>query len=492
MEKPLPFTPEGKKLEERQAAIEAAKGIIAENARERELQKRTEERKANERTYFVPENDNLVYATPSEEALKKYPWLKAGEVAVWNKNTGKPVYTYVDENGMPMEPKDAAIQNAKAEITGDDSVRPGKEAAVLQLPEVKNKMAVRTKKGTLGSYADKLLKEKFGEDYIRSKFKGEDGQEKNGAELHDEIQQELYDQLNAELREARIRLAVADDETAGKIQKSIIERWGFAQDKGSIETALNDLQAQLEDLKDYAQQRIERAKSDREIVVEQMNRRGAEIDSKTSPYTDQTFNARGVDSEYSYLKTNLDAIDDQIRSWEAVRDSDNIGVLRGMKNTLGDLKKWDYGLHDIDRGVALLTSKGDKQQDLLRRVNEAGGAASFENATTGDVYRWSKIAGQSIPFVADFMMTGGGFKALGKAGGKQAVKWAEKQGMKGLKKAIVKNMGVGAGEIAASYTLVTTLQGLKTAGDIMQRTRQDSQASTKETGNISLSAMKTG
>ena len=419
------------------------------------------------RTQFVPEAENVVMATPTADTLKKYPWLKADEAVPFDRNTGEPLHTWVDEQGNPISQRNLDVRRAKEEITGaKEQMRPA--AASLQLPGGTTR-GVRLD-GSISGYVDNMMKQQYGDDYINKQYITKDGRQLSGAEYLNEKEQETYDELNDEIRAARIDMLLSDDEGQKKqLVDNISKKWNGIISEQNLREALNDEVTAREDLVAMAGDEIEKARADERRIRAEMDRRGTELDSQTSPFADQTFNVRGVDSEYRFLTAELNAVQDRIRSWEAVRDSKDIGLLRGLANTAGNIRTWDLGMSDFNTGLALLTSRGEKRQELVNLLGGAQRAASIEDQTTNNIYRWAKIAGESLPFAATFMATGGGLANIGKAAGNRALRIAERRAIDGLAKNVVKNMGVGLGEVASSYLLATTAQGLGTAGDIMRR-----------------------
>lgn len=419
------------------------------------------------RMQFVPEAENVIMATPTAETLKKYPWLKADEAVPFDRNTGEPLYTWVDEQGNPILQRDLDVRRAKEEITGEKEYMQ-KTPASLQLPGGTTR-GVRLD-GSISGYVDNMMKQQYGDDYLNGQYTTKDGRLVSGAEYLNEKAQETYNELNEELRTARIDMLLSDDEEQKKqLVNNLSKKWKGVISEQSLSEALNDEETAREDLVAMAGDEIEKARADERRIMAEMNRRGSELDSQTSPFADQTFNVRGVDSEYRFLTAELNAVQDRIKSWEAVRDSKDIGLLRGLANTAGNIRTWDLGMSDFNTGLALLTSRGEKRQELVNLLGGAQRAASIEDQTTNNIYRWAKIAGESLPFAATFMATGGGFANIGKAAGNRALRIAERRAIDGLAKNVVKNMGVGLGEVASSYLLATTAQGLGTAGDIMRR-----------------------
>lgn len=181
------------------------------------------------------------------------------------------------------------------------------------------------------------------------------------------------------------------------------------------------------------------------------------------------------------LATSLALVQQQIGALEAVKQypTSSIGedMWKALDNTAFTAKTWDFGLTDfavmgqmerikakIDNNIAL--DKQDKM--LLNSKLGADAAAALEDEKLGNTYRWTKIAGQSLPFMLDFVMTGG-YGGVTKWAGKKALTFAAKREMGKLSTAILKYTGVTAGNIVGSYAMAGTEQAMKTSANIMQR-----------------------
>lgn len=187
-------------------------------------------------------------------------------------------------------------------------------------------------------------------------------------------------------------------------------------------------------------------------------------------------------SDYSNkLATSLALVKQQIGALEAVKQyptsSWGEDALKALDNTAFTAKTWDFGLTDfatmgqmeriktkMDNKIPL--SGSDKM--LLKSKLGADAAAALEDEKMGNVYRWTKIAGQSLPFMADFFLTGG-YGGITKGISSGALKFAAKRGMGKVGAAILKNTGIVAGDVIGSYAMAGTEQALKTGADIMQR-----------------------
>lgn len=181
------------------------------------------------------------------------------------------------------------------------------------------------------------------------------------------------------------------------------------------------------------------------------------------------------------LATSLPLVTEQIGALEAVKQyptsSWGEDALKALDNTAFTAKTWDFGLTDfaimwqmeriktkMDNNISL--SGSDKM--LLKSKLGADAATALEDEKMGNVYRWTKIAGQSLPFMADFFLTGG-YGGITKGISRGALKFAAKRGMGKVSAAILKNTGIVAGDVIGSYAMAGTEQALKTGADIMQR-----------------------
>lgn len=181
------------------------------------------------------------------------------------------------------------------------------------------------------------------------------------------------------------------------------------------------------------------------------------------------------------LATSLALVNQQIGALEAVKQyptsSWGEDALKALGNTAFTAKTWDFGLTDfatmgqmeriktkMDNNIPL--SGSDKM--LLKSKLGADAAAALEDEKMGNIYRWTKIAGQSLPFMADFFLTGG-YGGITKGISRGALKIAAKRGMGKVSAAILKNTGIVAGDVIGSYAMAGTEQALKTGADIMQR-----------------------
>lgn len=439
------------------------------------------------RVQFVPEASNVKGFTVAKDSplRRQYPFLDQlgdDEQAFFKTDTNEPLYAWKDSEGKDITPDEAATLNQRADIEQNDAIRPHQVPVTsLYFERGANAGGVKTDKSVAG-YVDSLIKQQYGNDYQDKQWTTEDGRTVSGAELLENMAQETYDQLNNDVKEARIALfeANGDKDAESKINTAMITKWqGVMSDKRMLET-LHDENAMKQDVKDYAQGEIDKAREEERRIIEEMNKRGTELDAASSPYVDQTFNTRQVDNRYTFLTTELNAVRDRIRSWEAVRDSDDYGAMRALKDTAGNLRSWDLGYSDMIKGMHLVFGTEQDKKELANLLGNAERAKNFEQKAISDFARYVQIGGQSLPFMATFVGSGGGFRTLSKGVAKGAMKWAERKALQGIQKNAVKYLGVAAGDILAGYTLSGTLQGMGTLGDIMQRRAGDIEYNTEK------------
>lgn len=187
-------------------------------------------------------------------------------------------------------------------------------------------------------------------------------------------------------------------------------------------------------------------------------------------------------SDYSNkLATSLALVKQQIGALEAVKQyptsSWGEDALKALDNTAFTAKTWDFGLTDFATMGQMERIKTKMENNLplsgsdkmlLKSKLGADAAAALEDEKMGNIYRWTKIAGQSLPFMADFFLTGG-YGGITKTISRGALKFAAKRGMGKVSAAILKNTGIVAGDVIGSYAMAGSEQTMKTGADIMQR-----------------------
>lgn len=140
----------------------------------------------------------------------------------------------------------------------------------------------------------------------------------------------------------------------------------------------------------------------------------------------------------------------------------------------------DFGVSDIQNSVKLeqirdKINKGEavtkEEKEFLDANQKADKSAEWVDQYGSRAYRWTSVAGVSVPYMIDFYITGGLplMRGMTQAFGRGAMKIAAKRGWGKLAHNIMYYTGVAAGDIIGSYAMATTVQGLKTGSDVLNR-----------------------
>lgn len=200
--------------------------------------------------------------------------------------------------------------------------------------------------------------------------------------------------------------------------------------------------------------------------------------------------AKNNDVEYQRWSVAARQNRERIRALEALRDKDGMGVFgtigRALDNTLLTRENWDFGNSDWMRMATLIGSgnsstEGEARADesLMRESMLAESAAAREDKEMDNLYRWSKIGGQSLVFASQFFATGSGYNGLTRLGTKYGAKAAMRMGMANIKKDfvrktgmnLVKHTGTLAGDVAGAGAMALTVQAPMVAADVAKRKR---------------------
>lgn len=203
-----------------------------------------------------------------------------------------------------------------------------------------------------------------------------------------------------------------------------------------------------------------------------------------------------VDTERKDIRLELNNLEQEIRSLEAIRDKDDLalgGFFRSLSNTAFNPKTWDFGVSDLAAMGKMeeINSKLNRKEALTNEeisfANSqigANSAMALEDEQMGNVYRYTKIGGESLPYMLDFILTGG-YSGITKWGARQGLNAAAKffttrlgkaiaeKGGRNIAAATLKNTGVLIGDLASSYAMATSIQAGKTTTDILKRHQGD-------------------
>ena len=234
-----------------------------------------------------------------------------------------------------------------------------------------------------------------------------------------------------------------------------------------------------------ARKQLDAKIADATARLSDINARIKEIDARDGnpllSYSASIGGGSGASDERRQLGLARNQVEKELRSLDAIQKQPDRNWLQNMGQGFADTaltaNAWDFGLNDfaVMGQLERIKSKVDnnipltnEEKRLAQSKIGADAAAALADDEMGKAYRWSGIAGQSVPFMFDFLVTGG-FGGLTHAAGKAAVKYAAKKGMGTLGKNVLKYTGVTAANIVGSYAMAGTEQFAKTGADIMNR-----------------------
>lgn len=402
------------------------------------------------RMQFVPEAENVIMATPTAETLKKYPWLKADEAVPFDRNTGEPLHTWVDEQGNPISQRNLDVRRAKEDITGEKEYMQ-KTPASLQLPGGTTR-GVRPD-GSISGYVDNMMKQQYGDDYLNGQYTTKDGRQVSGADYLNEKAQETYDQLNKEMDEARMSYIDADEEKRKELVDALANKYVGLLTRDTIQRAMDDEQAQEE--AKATKREHERAQLDaaydtayaRRAEAMNENMRKAQEEYENSSWLDRMFGGNPVQRAYwanqndrriQIADTQMNIVLDArkiIDAGEAYDKGETWAgrLVRGMGDALTDTGLYDSGVEDMHdlRNVknaldAYEAGTATKEQKELLDVYALLHTAQGENADAmGGWYGAGGTTVQALPFMAQMAINPA--SNLGSATMKAATKWGVKQ-----------------------------------------------------------------
>ena len=242
---------------------------------------------------------------------------------------------------------------------------------------------------------------------------------------------------------------------------------------------------------------LKEANAERAKLEQELERRGQELEKKNNTLqnnmslggfamisSNQATNAeRKTDAEYQQHQAALDQIDKRIKTLEAAKNK--TGFWGGVADALSDTSTYTFGLTDMRNAAVMhaVSKKIEKGQPLTEAEKRMLKNAANNNdiqAKYGDrisaMYRFGQISGYALPFVAEFVATGGGYGAV-QAGIKGAAKSVAASAAKAAPKMLgnkaaqwmIRNTGVLAGDIAAGALMANTTGAAKTGADILKR-----------------------
>ena len=234
------------------------------------------------------------------------------------------------------------------------------------------------------------------------------------------------------------------------------------------------------------------------------------------------------DKENRALSVAIRETEELIKNLEEQKDRENgvdVGFWRGFGRTMGDVRTWDFGMGDMRDALTMMNAddlKGENATEGEREAHDAMMGAIHEKQQAEERYggnadfwyRSGITAGHMPAYMADFVLTCGGFNGLSsfsKGSTRLATKvigkeTAEKMAQQGFKSYIKENGTKGLGRYATDWTIkalgataddllvraplmANTVQAGKTTTDIIDRKLGD--VVVDENGNYDFSNDKT-
>jgi N12 class adenine-specific DNA methylase len=472
-----------------------------------------------EKTQFVPEASNVVMATPTADALKKYPFLKADEAVPFNRETGEPFYTWVDENGKPLSQRDIDIRTAKQEITGEREYMQ-KAPAAPELPDV-NANAVKLD-GSITDFVDNQMRAKYGDNYLNELFKTSDGREVSGTDYLTELSQGLYDGLVNDVNNARIQYIDADDEQKNQIVTALADKYKGLVSRDTIESNMTDEQLQAE-AKD-ARRRKERQQLDeaynnaysQRAAVMGENMAKAQEDYNNASWLDKLFGGSPVqraywmnqnDNRIKIADTQINLVLDAKRvldTGKAYDDGESWSgrFVRGMRDAMKDTGLYDGGIEEMNdlRNVKFALdayesgNATNEQKDLLDTYALLQTITGENSDALGRMYSAGQTTVQAIPFMLQMYINPIG--SLGQSTAKAATQFALKQFGRSMMSKYMKRLlatsfkagGRITGDMLAASLPAMTFGAPAITSDMYSRLIGDVKGVTDDSGNIRYSS----
>lgn len=172
-----------------------------------------------------------------------------------------------------------------------------------------------------------------------------------------------------------------------------------------------------------------------------------------------------IDPEYRELNVAAQDYAKTLRQMEHIQDKNANNFWVNFADVFTDLNTYTFGMAGLDRVFATKTAAENPDEVGSQEVLSA---VSGQNALQQEIGqfidskgRWGSIAGNSIPFAAQIILTGGGGNVANYVS--QGVK--SKLG----RNLFTRVLGAGLGDIAAGFTMANTIGAGKTLTDILDR-----------------------
>lgn len=434
----------------------------------------------------------------TDDLVKKFPQLEQwrGYQVPFNMSTGTPIMQNIDDKGNIITPDEASEQYTKILTNQDFDYVPKQETAAVQIGSVVN-TALSTKGGWLDRAVQKAMEESYGKDWKNRKYVS-DGKETSSSEIYAKAKQGIYDNINGVLGDIRKSLLFSTDEQRRQTVDELYQKGYLKEDFLPKANALHyisnvDKGEQVEELR----QRKLKLQVQREMVMDKLN----QIPQPDHAENMAEFYARRANDGSELYASDLRKIDKQIAQYNAVIDE--LEGRNNLKNEWGhavqtsgitDIGAWDFGVTDLKDAMMMypLAKKMQNGENItqddfmsLKLLAQANEADAVENAVMPSSYNMFKGSLQSVPFAVQFG-AGKTFAegaasvvnkaatrtvkgAILKAGGKKALRAAEKVAEKAADSKIIKFCGMLGKDFRQAFVMENTTGAATTGAEILNR-----------------------
>ena len=434
----------------------------------------------------------------TDDLVKRFPQLEQsrGYQVPFNMSTGTPIMQNIDDKGNIITPDEASEQYTKILTNQDFDYVPKQETAAVQIGSVVN-TALSTKGGWLDRAVQKAMEESYGKDWKNRKYVS-DGKEISSSEIYAKAKQGIYDNINGVLGDIRKSLLFSTDEQRRQTVDELYQKGYLKEDFLPKANALHyisnvDKDEQVEEIR----QRILKLQVQREMVMDKLN----QIPQPDHAENMAEFYARRAIDGSELYASDLRKIDKQIAQYKAVIDE--LEGKNNLKNEWGhavqtsgitDIGAWDFGVTDLKDAMMMypLAKKMQNGENItqddfmsLKLLAQANEADAVENAVMPSSYNMFKGSLQSVPFTVQFgagktfaegtasvvnkAATRAVKGAILKAGGKKALRAAEKVAEKAADSKILKFCGMLGKDFEKAFVMENTTSAATTGAEILNR-----------------------
>ena len=177
-------------------------------------------------------------------------------------------------------------------------------------------------------------------------------------------------------------------------------------------------------------------------------------------------------------------LDERIETLEESRDKNTSGFWRNLWRTVTNPSTWSFGLiplndalvaNDVANKLKNDTELNEQEETMLQQMVMNEEAKQKYGDDKGFMARAGTITGEALPFVSEFLLTGG-YSGVAHGVGSATTKGLAKMtatdlSKKGLRSWLVKSTGTVAGDVAGATLMANTTGAAKTASDAMERHR---------------------